>query len=184
MKLYTRSGDDGTTGLFGGKRVLKNIARVQAYGEVDETNALLGWAAVVCQPLLAERIKRLQDQLFTLGTELATPPENLPIQGIVPLADAQVTELEQWIDEATDPVPPLRQFILPGGAESSARLQVARAVSRRAERGVVALAQVEPVRAIVIHYLNRLSDLLFAWARWENWKLQQPEILWTPRNHP
>ncbi len=180
MKLYTRTGDDGTTGLIGGGRVPKDHARVSAYGEIDELNAVLGWCN--CQPGQAQvdRVQHIQHTLFVIGAELATMPANTASPSFVPIEEAEVERLEGWIDEATDHVPPLRSFILPGGSDGGARLHVARSVCRRAERQVITLASSDEVRPVIIHYLNRLSDLLFAWARETNHTQSQPEVPWEP----
>ncbi len=183
MKLYTRTGDDGTTGLSGGGRVPKDHARVSAYGEIDELNAVLGWCGCAVEEARAQRLQAAQRQLFAIGAELATTPGNTARPSFVPIEDAEVERLESWIDESADHVPPLRSFILPGGSEGGARLHVARCVCRRAERTVVALASSEEVRPVIIRYLNRLSDLLFAWARETNHTQSQPEIPWEP-THP
>jgi cob(I)alamin adenosyltransferase len=178
MKLYTKTGDDGTTGLLGGSRVSKDALRVAAYGEIDELNAVLGWCGVVLSPPLGERVQLVQSTLFQIGAELATMPKNSSKVTDVLIDEAQVRQLESWIDEATDQVPELKSFILPGGGEAGARLHVARAVSRRAERNVVTLSKAESVRPIVLQYVNRISDLLFVWARFANHQQNQPEVPW------
>ena len=171
MKIYTCTGDDGRTALFGGGRVEKAHPRVSAYGEVDELNSVLGWALTqISSAETAQRIQRIQHDLFGIGSELATPP---PAAGRTrpetpPLPTARVAEMEAWIDEADEELEPLRAFILPGGSAAAAALHVARTVCRRAERAVVALATAEPVPTEVVAYLNRLSDLLFTLARLEN----------------
>ncbi len=182
MKLYTRKGDDGTTGLIGGGRVRKDNPRVAAYGEVDELNAVLGWCNVQLEWAHKDHIQHIQSMLFVIGAELATPVQNQSSRSLVPIDDAEVERLEGWIDEATGDVGPLRNFILPGGSEAGARLHIARAVSRRAERAVVHLASKEEVRPVTLHYLNRLSDVLFAWARQVNHAKGQPEVPWEPSN--
>jgi cob(I)alamin adenosyltransferase len=170
MKIYTRTGDDGGTALFGGQRVKKNDARVAAYGTVDEANAVVGVAAAASDlptPLRAELLAVMSD-LFDLGAELATPPadgDKLAGRLDSRIDDVRVKELEDAIDAAFARCPPLSTFILPTGGEAAARLHHARTVVRRAEREVVALAADTPVRAGVVVYLNRLSDALFAWAR-------------------
>lgn len=179
MKLYTRTGDDGRTGLIGGERVDKHHPRVAAYGDVDETNAAIGvaCAAVADDAELIGILQRLQSDLFVIGAELADPSG----AGSTPrVTAAQVTLLERWIDDATAQTPPLRQFILPGGSEVAARLHVARTVARRAERSAVELHSRFPVRAEVLTYLNRLNDLLFALARLANVRRNVPDIPWTP----
>ena len=180
MKLYTKHGDDGTTGLIGGARVGKDDPRVAAYGEVDELNAVLGWCAVQPISTLIPQLQQIERTLFVVGAELASPAQNKPRQALVPIDDADVVRLENWIDEATADSPALNSFILPGGSESGSRLHVARAVCRRAERAVVGLAKQEDVRPVIVRYLNRLSDLLFAWARQQNHAQGQPEIPWKP----
>ncbi len=178
MKLYTRSGDDGSTGLFGGPRVSKCDARVAAYGEVDETNAAIGVALAGCIDMqIAGRLSEIQADLFVVGAELATPQGHKPPNAIT---DAQVTQLERWIDEASDETNPLRTFVLPGGTSLAAALHLARTVCRRAERAVVSLSQQEAISGPVVIYLNRLSDLLFAWARLANHRANVPDIPWIP----
>lgn len=176
MKLYTKRGDDGSTGLIGNSRVPKNHLRVIAYGEVDETNAAIGLAMVAwAEERWAERLRAIQSDLFVLGAELATPSGQTPGQGI---SEVQITQLERWIDAASDAVEPLRNFVLPGGTESAARLHLARTICRRAERAVVQLGQEERVRAEAVIYLNRLSDLLFAMARLANHQAGVPDVPW------
>lgn len=176
MKLYTKQGDDGKTGLYGGHRVSKNDPRVVAYGAVDETNASIGWSAAVCkdEQTLAV-LRQLQSDLFTLGTELATPAGG---KTLTTIQDSHAAQLEAWIDRATDEVPPLTQFVLPGGGELSSRLHLARTVSRRAERQIVRLTERETVSPQTIIYINRLSDLLFALARLANHREGIADIPW------
>jgi cob(I)alamin adenosyltransferase len=181
MKIYTRTGDDGRTALFGGGRVEKAHARVRAYGEVDELNSVLGWAITqIPTAETARRLELVQHDLFTLGSELATPPaaEGRRRPETPPLPGARVGEMEGWIDEADGELEPLRAFVLPGGSSGAAALHVARAVCRRAERAVVALAAAEPVAPGVVTYLNRLSDLLFTLARLENHRAGRGDVLW------
>jgi cob(I)alamin adenosyltransferase len=183
MKIYTKTGDGGETALHGGRRVSKAAARVEAYGEVDELNAHLGWAAALLgsSPLAAE-VQAIQAELFTLGAGLATPTDAAEAAaGRVPVMDAGwVERLEQRIDRFDAEVPPLRNFILPGGGPAAAALQVCRAVCRRAERSVVRLAAAEPVDPRAVVYLNRLSDLLFVLARWVNHQAGIEEPVWKP----
>jgi len=182
MKIYTKTGDNGTTGLFGGARVSKSNPRVEAYGDVDELNAHLGWAAVLLKHLpLEDEIRRIQSDLFTLGADLATPPDAPPAAAAksVHVAEARVEQLESLIDGWEANLKPLKNFILPGGSSGAAALQVCRAVCRRAERSVVRLAAAEDVNPAAIIYLNRLSDLLFVLARWVNSKDGIEEPLWT-----
>jgi|CXWL01.1.fsa_nt_gi cob(I)alamin adenosyltransferase len=178
MKLYTKSGDDGSTGLFGGPRVPKCDPRVAAYGEVDEINAAIGMALVGCNdPQIAQRLAEIQADLFVVGAELATPQGHRPPNAI---SESQIAQLEQWIDEACDETKPLRTFVLPGGTALAAALHLARTVCRRAERAVVSLSQEEAVSSTVVVYLNRLSDLLFAWARLANQRAGVADIPWNP----
>ena len=178
MKIYTRTGDEGDTSLFGGTRVRKNAARVDAYGEVDEVNACLGLARASCtdQDIDAELV-RLQRDLFALGAQLADPGETIAARVTkAALGDDDVTRLEQLIDRYEAELPPLRRFILAGGSPAGAALHVARAVCRRAERRMVAL---EPaVDGVLLRYVNRLSDLLFVLARAVNHRAGAAETEW------
>ncbi len=169
-RIYTKTGDDGTTGLIGGKRVHKDAARIEAYGEIDELNAVIG---VVCSSSLPERVRRIlgrvQDDLFSIGADLALPGGmERGRWGVPPLQDEDITALESEIDACQSLLPELRRFILPGGSAPGAMLHLARTVARRAERRCVALAHAEPVDAQIIRYLNRLSDLCFVLARYVN----------------
>lgn len=190
MKIYTRAGDAGETGLFGGARVAKDDARVEAYGTVDELNCALGvvraalpaTSPAVASPLDA-LLARVQSELFDLGAELATPPARLETKlgARVPLATEQRTAaLEQEIDRMEAKLAPLKTFILPGGTPAAAALHVARAVCRRAERRAVALSHVDMVRPEALRYLNRLSDLLFVLARYANHQAGWPDTPWHP----
>jgi cob(I)alamin adenosyltransferase len=182
MKLYTKRGDDGSTDLFGGTRVAKDDLRVTAYGEIDETNAAVGSAAAVCaDERIAEQLHQIQADLFVLGAELATPPPRTPDCSV---GEEDVQRLEEWIDAACEQVPPLRNFILPGGTASAAALHVARAVCRRAERAVVKLSHQQSSSPWPLIYLNRLSDLLFALARLANHRAGTSEHPWVPERHP
>jgi len=178
MRLYTRTGDSGDTGLIGGRRVRKDHPRIAAYGDVDELNAAIGWAcAGAGDAAWTAKLRRIQNELFVIGSELANPDASAATPAV---GDDDVSNLEGWIDDAVGRVPALRNFILPGGAELSARLHVARTVCRRAERGVVALAATEAVDARVVTYLNRLSDLLFALARLANVEGGVADVIWKP----
>ncbi len=171
MKIYTRRGDGGETGLFGGGRRPKSDLRIAAYGDVDELNATLGVARnQVDDPTTVGRLTDLQGDLFAVGAHLATPPPEgkRPKPDLPELPTERVADLEAWIDEATEATEPLKHFILPGGSAGGAQLHVCRTVCRRAERSVVALSMVEPVDPVIVTYLNRLSDYLFAAARFEN----------------
>jgi cob(I)alamin adenosyltransferase len=179
MKIYTKTGDSGQTGLFGGPRVWKDDARIEAYGTVDELNAVLGWARTeVGSGDLDVLLGEFQHQLFAIGAELATPePEKL---GTKLTGEAQIASLEQAIDDWDAQLPPLKQFVLPGGSRGAAALHVARAVCRRAERRVVTLRRVagEPVGEPVAIYLNRLGDLLFVLARAANHRAGSGDVPW------
>ncbi len=178
-KIYTRKGDDGTTGLGGGQRVPKDSLRVQAYGTVDELNSLIGVAlAHGLSPRLAEVLPTIQNELFHLGSDLCFIEEDKTKHKIPQIEARHVEKLEQLIDELNEAVGPLENFILPGGSIGSAHLHVARTACRRAEREVIALSRVEPVGAFVMPYLNRLSDVLFVMARYENKQRSVPEPLW------
>ncbi|HZP48415.1 MAG TPA: cob(I)yrinic acid a,c-diamide adenosyltransferase [Vicinamibacterales bacterium] len=178
MKIYTRTGDAGETSLFDGTRVGKEDPRVDAYGEVDETNAWLGLArASRLDPALAEDIVRIQRDLFALGAQLADPADKIADRvAKAVLSDADVERLEQSIDRFEAELPPLRRFILAGGTPAGAALHVARTVCRRAERRIVALRP--PVDPVLIRYVNRLSDLLFVLARVANHRGGVPEVEW------
>lgn len=183
MKIYTKTGDRGETGLFGGARVSKASARVSAYGDVDELNSVLG---VVCAQLgddleTCENLRQIQGDLFVLGAELAKNPDK-PLQlGISLLAEQDVERLEHYIDELDRGLAPLKTFILPGGSAAASFLHLARTTCRRAERAVVALAQTESVREELVRYLNRLSDLLFTLARGQNARRGVQDIPWLGR---
>lgn len=182
-KIYTRTGDDGSTGLATGARVDKHDLRVAAYGEVDETNAHVGLARlVIADETLRADLGRIQNDLFDLGADLATPGPDEAL-GFEPLriSAGQVAWLEAGIDRLNADLSPLDSFVLPGGAEASARLHVVRTVCRRAERTACALRQREPaaVNAAAVRYLNRLSDFAFVAARWVNDR-GAGDVLWTP----
>jgi cob(I)alamin adenosyltransferase len=180
-RIYTRTGDTGETGLVGGARVPKDSARVEAYGEIDELNSLLGWARTLADEGKAEdlapKLAELQQALFDLGSELATPP-GAQWPGMILVSAAQISELENWIDELIADVPELRSFVLPGGTHLNSALHIARAVCRRAERAILRLSRQESVSGNVLTYINRLSDLLFAMARHESKRSGTPEYLW------
>jgi cob(I)alamin adenosyltransferase len=178
MRIYTKKGDDGSTGLFGGSRVSKADRRVAAYGTVDEMNAVIGWVlAAGPSPETTAALHAVQETCFRVGAFLALAPGADP--GVPRIDDADVEALEHEIDRCEDALPPLKTFVLPGGGEVGARLHVARTVSRRAERDVVELARNELVDPHVVKWLNRLSDLLFVLARWEN--RDTPESPWVGR---
>ncbi len=176
-RIYTKTGDDGTTGLIGGKRVSKDGLRIEAYGAVDELNAVLGLACAHSLPKRVQGIvNRIQNDLFTVGANLALPPETeRSAYGIPPISEEHVRTLEGEIDACEEALKPLRQFILPGGTLAGAALHLARTAARRAERQCVALARSESVDPIIIRYLNRLSDLCFVLARFVNQEASQDE---------
>jgi cob(I)alamin adenosyltransferase len=179
MKIYTKTGDSGETGLFGGMRVKKSEPRVEAYGGVDELNAQLGWAATLLDRLpVAGEIREIQADLFVLGADLAAAPGAPPSSRIAALEAARVERLEGLIDRWEADLAPLRNFILPGGSPGAAALQVCRAVCRRAERSVVRLSLSEAVSPQAVVYLNRLSDLLFVLSRWVNAREGVSETIW------
>jgi cob(I)alamin adenosyltransferase len=177
-KIYTRTGDDGTTGLVDGSRVPNHAARIAAIGAVDEANSALGLALVVLDGEAAADLRRLQNDLFDLGADLATPGEDFaPSAMALRIVPAQAEWLEARIDALNESLEPLRSFILPGGSEAAARVHVARAASRRAERAMTALAAEEPVNPAALVFVNRLSDYLFVLARTLN---PQGDVLWQP----
>ncbi len=183
MKIYTRTGDAGETGLFDGTRVLKSDARVATYGDVDELNAWLGLARSMLshEAELAEMLVQIQRDLFALGARLADPSHRIAERvSKIEIGAADIVRLERWIDMLDSMLPPLRRFILAGGSNAGATLHVARTVCRRAERAMVALrsAGEEQVEAALIIYVNRLSDLLFVMARVANFRDDTPEIEW------
>ena len=170
MKIYTKTGDDGSTGLFGGQRVPKDSLRVEAYGTLDELNSHLGLAVAACRhEELTRQLLLLQARIFEAGADMATPrAATKSTANVTRIQTEHIAEAEAMIDAAWEKCEPMRTFILPGGSELSARLHVARTVSRRAERLAVALSRSEELGPDLVIYLNRLSDLLFALARWAN----------------
>jgi cob(I)alamin adenosyltransferase len=180
MKIYTRAGDDGRTGLLGAGRVSKASARVEAYGTVDELNAQLGVVrSMDSRGWFKEFLGLVQVQLFTLGAELATVDPRLLAQ-MPRVSEADVTRFEQWMDAFDAELSPLRAFVLPAGAALAAQLHVARTVCRRAERRVIALSAAEPIEGPLVKYLNRLSDLLFVLARVACRRAGAAEVEWHP----
>ena len=186
VRIYTKTGDTGETGLFGGGRVPKSDARVAAYGEVDELNALIGVALTSIRDAdIREALGAIQPDLFVVGAHLATPATTRGRRPALPsLPDDRVANFERRIDAAEAELPPLDAFVLPGGSPGGAALHHARTVCRRAERAIVALAAGQPVEPGVIVYMNRLSDLLFVLARLENHRAGQPERKWLWRQDP
>jgi cob(I)alamin adenosyltransferase len=181
MKIYTRTGDDGSTALFAGGRVPKHDLRVECYGTVDELNSALGLArALRALPGTDDRLHLVQRQLFHLGADLATPLESSPAF-VVRVRPDEVYWLEMQIDSMTNDLPPLKAFILPGGVLSASQIHVARTICRRAERLATALSEHETLSPQALPYLNRLSDFLFVLARWENHFHGAPEEKWAVR---
>ena len=179
--LYTRAGDKGQTSLFGGKRVPKDHLRVEAYGQIDELNSVIGVAvAFLGQRRVVELLQSTQSELFNLGAELASEGRAKRVRGgpAFALSAEKVAQLEAWVDEYDAQLPPLKTFILPSGSGPAALLHLARTVCRRAERAAVKLARRESVNPNVIAYLNRLSDLLFALARYVNQAEGGRELPW------
>jgi cob(I)alamin adenosyltransferase len=179
-RIYTKSGDEGKTSLGDGRRVPKTDSRIVAYGGVDELNSVIGLAiASGVQKPVATRLVHIQNDLFDLGADLCVPESPAAGPERLRLNAAQVTTLENWIDEATAQLEPLKSFVLPGGTLPSAHLHQARTVCRRVEIGVLRLAEVEAINPQTLIYLNRLSDLLFVWARLGN-DGGKNDVLWTP----
>lgn len=181
MKIYTKTGDEGQTGLFGGGRVSKDDPRVEAYGEVDELNAVLGFArATEIMPRIDEVLVPVQRDLFSIGALLATPDLAKMQQHLekAQIDDARIVELERQIDACDRELEPLHAFIVPGGTHKAAALHVARTVCRRAERRVIHLQRDVEIPQIVVIYLNRLSDLLFSLARVANTRAGAGEVTW------
>lgn len=188
MKIYTKTGDQGQTGLYGGERVSKADLRVEVYGTVDELNAQV--AVALCEELEQEKIMQLstiQFNLFTLGSEVATPTDKLYLASGKPrlslvIQQQDIEQLEQWMDQMEEFLDPLKYFILPGGGRASSLLHVCRTVTRRAERHLVALAQNEQVRAELLVYLNRLSDYFFVLSRYVAKTQGKQEVVWNPNS--
>jgi cob(I)alamin adenosyltransferase len=187
-KIYTRTGDTGQTSLAGGQRVEKDTRRIEAYGAVDELNAFLGAARVTVEKSAAQWpalsalcpiLKRVQHELFNLGSILATLPEDAHARQ-PRITETEIVRLEQEIDDANAQLSVLRSFVLPGATRLDAELHICRTVCRRAERQLVALSREEPVPAEAVQYLNRLSDAFFVWSRWVNTKMETAETLWEP----
>ncbi|MDT8323023.1 MAG: cob(I)yrinic acid a,c-diamide adenosyltransferase [Bacteroidota bacterium] len=178
MKIYTGTGDQGKTALFGGRRVGKDNVRIEAYGTVDELNAHLGFArASAVHEELHTLIETLQNELFTLGADLATPidSKNVNVQRIT---DAHIEVMESRIDALEEKLNPIRFFILPGGTETAARLHICRTIARRAERGIVHLSTREEINERDLRYINRLSDFLFVLARYANHTAGEKDLQW------
>jgi cob(I)alamin adenosyltransferase len=181
-RIYTKAGDQGQTHLAGGQRVAKDSLRIECYGTIDELNAFVGMAGVSCGDLLPELatiLRRVQHELFNLGSILATRPQDVhPKQARI--TSAEIEKLEEETDRMNASLAPLRSFVLPGGSRLNTELHVCRTICRRAERIAVSLAREEEIPPEVIQYLNRLSDAFFVWSRWGNHVLGLPEVLWEP----
>ena len=184
MKIYTKTGDDGSTGVLGGQRVSKSDARIDCFGAIDEINATLGWCGVVATAAstpLADQLHSIQSDLFTVGSHLAVADGTGADKSLPPLDESMVSRLEMEIDAASGQLPELRNFILPGGTELAARLHLARTICRRGERRLVEFSHDRPIPPIVLTYLNRLSDWLFVQARLANILQGVSDIPWRNR---
>jgi cob(I)alamin adenosyltransferase len=180
MKLYTRTGDDGTTGLIGGKRTPKDDLQIDCYGTVDELNAVIGVVRSSSDPWLSEILEPVQNELFIIGSHLALADGQDPAEWKLPnITRSMIARLEKQIDNAEAELPKLRNFILPGGSESASHLHVARTVCRRAERLIVTFSRERRLSPLTIEYLNRLSDWLFAHARLANHRAGIDDVIWT-----
>ena len=188
MKIYTKTGDKGTTALYGGNRVSKASARVESYGNIDELNSFIGLAkSEITDEKVLNQLKKIQFDLFTLGSESATPTDKLTLSNgksrlTLMISETEIEELENWMDEYETQLEPLQYFILPGGGKSATALHVCRTVCRRAERSLVFLNESEEVRPELIKYLNRLSDYLFVLARYVSKLNKEKEEYWNPND--
>ncbi len=188
MKIYTKTGDKGTTALYGGNRVSKASARVESYGNIDELNSFIGLAkSEITDEKVLNQLKKIQFDLFTLGSESATPTDKLTLANgksrlTLMISETEIEELENWMDEYETQLDPLQYFILPGGGKSATALHVCRTVCRRAERSLVFLNESEEVRPELIKYLNRLSDYLFVLARYVSKLNEEKEEYWNPND--
>lgn len=181
-RVYTRTGDDGTTALGAGSRVAKDTLRIEAYGTVDETNSVLGAVrAASPAPRLDSMLARIQNELFHLGSDLCVPEADKARMPVPTIEPRHVDALERDIDALQEDLEPLTNFVLPGGTPAAAQLHVARTVCRRAERRLVTLSRSEAVGPEAVRYLNRLSDLLFVMARWDNHAHGVPDVTWDSR---
>ncbi|MDP3277076.1 MAG: cob(I)yrinic acid a,c-diamide adenosyltransferase [Deltaproteobacteria bacterium] len=182
-KVYTRTGDDGTTGLGGGQRVRKDSLRIASFGTVDELNSMLGVAiAAGLHETLTSPLARIQNELFHLGSDLCILEEDKLRFKVPTIESRHVDALEALMDELSESLAPLENFVLPGGTIGAAHLHVARCIARRAERETIALSRDESVGAFVVQYLNRLSDALFVMARYENHIRGREDVLWDSRS--
>ncbi len=180
MKVYTKTGDAGTTGILGGTRLPKDHARIEAYGNVDELNAHLGLLRDLAGDAADELIVPIQNDLFTLGSHLAADPEKNKME-LPELPSERIAQIEQEIDLIDEQLPPLKNFVLPGGHPAVSQCHIARCVCRRAERATIALAHASYVQKEILVYLNRLSDLLFVYARKLTYDLGAKETPWIPK---
>jgi cob(I)alamin adenosyltransferase len=180
MKIYTKSGDQGETGLFGGKRVSKGSLRIDSYGTIDELNSFIGVAIVETKnEEIIKLLQKLQNQLFEVGSDLASPDDDKAEKfNILRIPEKYYEDIEKQIDYFDDQLEPLRNFILPGGSKGAAYLHVCRTIARRAERLITLLSVTEKVNGNIIIFLNRLSDLFFVLARFENMKSAIKDIKW------
>ena len=185
-RVYTRTGDKGETGLVGGKRVPKDSQRIEAYGTIDELNSIVGLARVFNEEKLSEGeayrfldsvLRQIEDELFDLGSELATPPDFFK-EGMYRVGEREVKKLEQLMDECQKELEPLKSFVLPGGGRIGAYLHQCRTVCRRAEREILRLSRVEELNEWSLKYVNRLSDLFFVLSRWISKQTGEAEYLW------
>lgn len=180
MKIYTRKGDDGTTGLLGGTRVPKHHLRIESYGNLDELNAHTGLLRDLSDGLAGDILLQIQDNLFTLGSHLAVAPDHAGKMQLPHFDPLWIDALEQAMDGMESTLEPMRHFILPGGHATVSQCHITRTVCRRAERSLVALHEFEPVDPGFLCYINRLSDYFFVLSRWLASRLQAPEIPWKP----
>jgi cob(I)alamin adenosyltransferase len=188
MKIYTKTGDKGETALYGGSRVSKASSRVESYGNIDELNSFIGVAkSQIEDEKVLSQLKKIQFDLFTLGSESATPTDKLTLANgksrlTLMITDIEIEELENWMDDFEKELQPLQYFILPGGGKSATSLHVCRTVCRRAERSLVFLNETEEVRPELIKYLNRLSDYLFVLSRFVSKINNETEEFWNPND--
>ncbi|MBW8362099.1 MAG: cob(I)yrinic acid a,c-diamide adenosyltransferase [Kaistella sp.] len=188
MKIYTKTGDKGETALYGGTRVSKASARVESYGNIDELNSFIGFAKCeIADEKVLSQLKKIQFDLFTVGSESATPVDKLTLANgksrlTLMISDIEIEELENWMDDFEKDLEPLQFFILPGGGKAATSLHICRTVCRRAERSMVFLNETEEVRPELIKYLNRLSDYLFVLARYVSKITGEKEEYWNPND--
>ena len=188
MKIYTKTGDKGETALYGGTRVSKASARVESYGNIDELNSFIGFAkSEITDEKVLFQLKKIQFDLFTVGSESATPTDKLTLANgksrlSLMISEVEIEELENWMDEFEKELKPLQYFILPGGGKAATSLHICRTVCRRAERSLVFLNESEEVRPELIKYLNRLSDYLFVLARHISHLNNESEEYWNPND--